>query len=199
MTDTKLNLKKSCLRSIEEICEHRKKGAQAALKFVCQVSLLGQACDKTNMKPVKDLIQTLFDSADKHLSADVKTRYTQAVLYIQSKKWKGSAEELFQKCEKVGLKSCRKLSDAYAEQKKKLLSSVPSKTRNIKTASGKACRVKSPIKTISTTKKQSKPKSCQKLESRYLEKIERLIKQGQKKQASCVLKGLGVEVTVTPI
>lgn len=187
-----------CVQLIKEIREHRKKGTQAALKLVCYVALLGYDCNKTNMKSVKDLIQSLFDSAGDHLSADVKTRYAQAVLYIQSNGWKGSAEELFQKCEKVGLKSCRKLSDAYAEQKKKkLLSSVPSKTRNIKTASGKACRVKGSTKTVA--KRKPKLKSSQKPKNGDWEKIEQLIKDGQKKRASCVLKKLGVKITVSPI
>lgn len=192
-----MTLKESCIQLIEEIREHRKKGIQAALKLVCYVALLGYDRNKTNMKSVKDLIQSLFDIAGDHLSADVKTRYAQAVLYIQSNGWKGSAEELFQKCEKVGLKSCRKLSDAYAEQKKKLLSSVPSKTRNIKTASGKACRVKGSTKTVA--KKKPKLKSSQKPKTGDWKTIERLIKQGQKKRASCVLKELGVKITVNPI
>ena len=192
-----LNTNEICVQLIKKIREHRKKGTQAALKLVCYVALLGYTCNKTNMKSVKDLIQSLFDSAGDHLSADVKTRYAQAVLYIQSNGWKGSAEELFQKCEKVGLKSCRKLSDAYAEQKKKLLSSVPSKTRNIKTASGKACRVKGSTKTVA--KKKPKLKSSQKPKTGDWKTIERLIKDGQKKRASRVLKELGVKITVNPI
>lgn len=193
-----MNLKESCLRSIEEICEHRKKGTQAALKFVCQVALLGQARNRTKMNSVKDMIQTLFDNAGKHLSADMKTRYTQAVLYIQSKGWKGSAEELFQKCGEANCTSCRKLSDAYAKRlNKKRSTPAPSQMRNGKTFSGKACRVKSSIKTVAKNKPNLK--SPQKPKNGYWKKIERLIKDGQKKTASCVLKGLGVKVTVTPI
>lgn len=187
-------LEQTCIKSINEICEHRKKGTQAALKFVCQVSLLGQTCNKTNMKSVKDLIQNLFDSAGRHLSADVKTRYTQAVLYIQSKGWKGSAEKLFQKCGKANLTSCRKLSDAYAERlNKKHSTPAPSKMRNRKTFSGKTCRVKT------VAKKKPNLKSSQKPKNRYWKKIVRLIKDGQKKPASCELKGLGVKVAVPPI
>lgn len=195
-----MTLKESCIQLIEEIREHRKKGIQAALKLVCYVALLGYDRNKTNMKSVKDLIQSLFDSAGDHLSADVKTRYAQAVLYIQSNGWKGSAEELFQKCIEANLTSCRKLSDAYAERlNKKHSTPAPRKMRKRKTFSSKACRVKSPIKTISTTKKQSKPKSCQKPKTGDWKTIERLIKQGQKKRASCVLEKLGVKITVKPI
>lgn len=193
-----MTLKESCIQLIEEIREHRKKGIQAALKLVCYVALLGYDRNKTNMKSVKDLIQSLFDIAGDHLSADVKTRYAQAVLYIQSNGWKGSAEELFQKCREANLTSCRKLSDAYAERlNKKHSTPAPRKTRNIKTASGKACRVKGSTKTVA--KKKPKLKSSQKPKTGDWKKIEQLIKDGQKKRASCVLEKLGVKITVNPI
>ena len=193
-----LNTNEICVQLIKKIREHRKKGTQAALKLVCYVALLGYARNKTNMKSVKDLIQFLFDIAGDHLSADVKTRYAQAVLYIQSNGWKGSAEELFQKCIEANLTSCRKLSDAYAERlNKKHSTPAPRKMRKRKTFSSKTCRVKGSTKTVA--KKKPNLKSSQKTKNGYWKKIERLIKDGQKKQASCVLKELGVEITVCPI
>ncbi len=193
-----LNTNEICVQLIKEIREHRKKGTQAALKLVCYVALLGYDRNKTNMKSVKDLIQSLFDSVGDHLSTDVKTKYAQAVLYIQSNGWKGSAEELFQKCIEANLTSCRKLSDAYAERlNKKHSDPAPSKMRKRKTFSSKTCRVKGSTKTVA--KKKPKLKSSQKPKTGYWKKIERLIKDGQKKRASCVLEELGVKITVNPI
>ncbi len=185
-------LEQTCIKSINEICECRKTCRQAALKFVCQVTVLAVKRKASTPASIDKLLKELFTKARRKLSSDLKTRYRQAVLYLFLKKGLGTEQALWELCHKLSLTSCRKLSDAYTSQTKK----VPAATSG---KSAKAKHTSSASKSSASLKKV--PQTAEKSMADSFKQVKRLIQQVSKtkKKGSFVLKKMNLKITVTPV
>lgn len=200
-----IKLEQSCIKSINEISEHKMKCNQAALKFVCRVSKLVLMRNLSDSDSIDNLLQDLFNKARKRLSPDLKTRYRQAILYLRSKNVHGTEQEMIERCKKMHFTSYRKLADAYVNQSKKAPSIVSGASKKAKSVP----KISAPSLTLKKTKgrKQSSgmPKNGRQNQSVQktntdIKKVERLIKQVSKsRQTACyILKTEKVKVIVKP-